>query len=65
MADAEMVIMCAKDNVPLETGKIEMTYQGHFFPIDMLRCPVCGETYIPEDLATGRMLEVEQTLEEK
>jgi hypothetical protein len=46
-------------------GKVEMTYQGHFFPVDLLRCPVCGEVFIPEELAVGRILEVEQTLEEK
>jgi hypothetical protein len=33
--------------------------------VDVLRCPVCGLTLIPEELARGRVLEVEQTLEEK
>jgi hypothetical protein len=58
-------VMCAKHCVPLEPGKIELTYQGHTFPVDMLCCPVCGEMWIPEDVAKGKMLEVEQTLEEK
>jgi hypothetical protein len=58
-------ILCAKHQVPLEPGKIELTYQGHTFPVDVLRCPVCGQALIPEDLAKGQMLEVEQTLEEK
>ncbi len=58
-------VLCAKHGVPLEAGKVELTYQGHTFPVDILRCPVCGLTFIPEELAKGRMLEVEQTLEEK
>jgi hypothetical protein len=65
MAEQEEPILCARDGVPLVAGKVEMTYQGHFFPVDLLRCPVCGEVFIPEELAVGRILEVEQTLEEK
>ena len=61
----EPPILCAKDQVPLEPAKVELTYQGHTFPADVLCCPVCGLALIPEDLARGRMLEVEQTLEEK
>jgi hypothetical protein len=56
---------CAKHRVALEPAKIELTYQGHTFPVDVLCCPVCGEPLIPEDLAKGKMAEVEQTLEEK
>jgi hypothetical protein len=58
-------VTCANHGVPLELGKIDMTYQGHTFPVDVLCCPVCGLALIPEELAKGRMLEVEQTLEEK
>ncbi len=63
--DAGGTILCAKHCVPLQQGKVELTYQGHTFPVDVLCCPVCGETLIPEDLAKGKMAEVEQTLEEK
>jgi hypothetical protein len=59
------VVVCAKHRVPLEPGKVDMTYQGHTFPVEVLRCPVCGLTLIPEELVRGSMLEVEQTLEEK
>jgi hypothetical protein len=58
-------VLCAKHQIPLECGKIELTYQGHTFPVDILCCPICGEPLIPEDLAKGKMAEVEQTLEEK
>lgn len=59
------VILCSRHRVPLEPGKIELTYQGHTFPVEVLSCPVCGQSLIPEEMAKGRMLEVEQTLEEK
>lgn len=62
---AEETVLCAKHRVPLQPGKIELTYQGHTFPVDVLCCPICGEAFIPEDIAKGKMLEVEQTLEEK
>jgi hypothetical protein len=64
-APAEPPVLCAKHGVPLERGKIDVTYQGHRYPVEVLCCPVCGQALIPEDLAKGRMLEVEQTLEEK
>jgi hypothetical protein len=58
-------VTCATHGVPLEPAKIDVTYQGHTFPIDVPCCPVCGLAFISEDLVKGRMLEVEQTLEEK
>ncbi len=61
----DLYVMCAKHNVPLELGKVEVTYQGHTFPVDLLCCPICGQALIPEELARGKMLDVEQTLEEK
>jgi hypothetical protein len=59
------VVMCATHQVRLEPGKVEVTYQGHTFPVEALCCPICGQALIPEELAKGRMLEVERTLEEK
>ena len=64
-APGQPSIRCAKHGVPLEKGKIDVTYQGHTYSLDVLCCPVCGLAFIPEEIAKGRMLEVEQTLEEK
>lgn len=58
-------LICSRHQVPLEPGKVDLTYQGHTFPVEALCCPVCGLAFIPEDLARGRMREVEQTLEQK
>jgi hypothetical protein len=57
--------MCANCNVPLETGKVDVGYLGNAFPVDLLKCPTCGLVLIPEDLALGKMVEVEKQLEDK
>ena len=53
---------CNKELVPTQTF---FDYLGHNFHTDILRCPACGEVYIPESLVKGRMAEVEQELEDK
>jgi hypothetical protein len=49
----------------LEIGKVEASYLGQRFPVELPRCPSCGFVYVAEDLALGRMLKVEQALEDK
>jgi len=56
---------CMKCSVPLETGKVNVGYLGSVFPVDLLRCPKCGQVFVPEDLAVGKMIEVEKLLEDK
>ena len=46
-------------------GKVTVSYMGAKFPIELLRCPGCGLVYVPESLATGKMEQVEQSLEDK
>ncbi len=57
--------MCAKCNIPLELGKVTVAYLGSEFPVDLYRCPQCGFVLVSEDLALGKMAEVEQMLEDK
>jgi len=56
---------CADCGVPLATGKVMVSYLGSAFPVDLLKCPSCGMVYIPEELALGKMLDVEKSLEDK
>ncbi|WP_237152913.1 DVU_1557 family redox protein [Oryzibacter oryziterrae] len=58
-------LLCFACDVPLEMGKVEATYLGQKFPVDLPRCPKCGFVYVSEDLALGKMLRVEQALEDK
>ncbi len=56
---------CTRCDMPLETGSVNIAYLGSTFPVDLLRCPVCRQVFIPEDLALGKMVEVEKVLEDK
>jgi hypothetical protein len=57
--------VCGKDKTPLELAKVTVSYLGSAFPVDLWRCPKCGQVFVPEDLALGRMAEVEKQLEDK
>jgi hypothetical protein len=57
--------VCAKCNVSLDTQKIMVSYLGNSYPVELLSCPQCGQTLVTEDLAYGRMSEVEKALEDK
>ena len=56
---------CGVCNRPLERLPVDITYMGSSFQVELPRCPQCGYTYIPPELAEGKMLEVERILEDK
>ncbi|MEN6439602.1 MAG: DVU_1557 family redox protein [Syntrophobacter sp.] len=58
-------LVCAACEIPLEMSKVNISYLGSMFPVDLLRCPSCGIVFIPEELALGKMAEVERLLEDK
>jgi hypothetical protein len=62
---AETEWLCTKCEFPLEVGKVNVGYLGSMFPVDLLRCPRCGQVFVSEDLAVGKMAEVEKLLEDK
>jgi ribosomal protein S27AE len=64
LADAHNWV-CGRCNCALEIKKVNVSYMGSSFPVDLPVCPECGQIYVPEALATGKMAEVEQTLEDK
>ena len=53
---------CEKKLEPMKTG---FSYLGQSFHSNVFRCPGCGQVYVPEELAKGRMAEVETALEDK
>jgi hypothetical protein len=57
--------ICARCQVPLEMGKVDVGYLDSAFPVDLPRCPRCGQVLISEELAMGKMAEVEKQLEDK
>lgn len=64
-APAEPELMCAKCRKPLVPGKIKASYLGNSFEVELPHCPDCGFVYVSEALALGKMLQVEQALEDK
>jgi hypothetical protein len=56
---------CARCDVALVISKVSISYLGSAYPVELPKCPNCGLIYIPEDLALGRMAEVEKALEDK
>lgn len=53
---------CGGELAPRE---VEIRYLSSLFTVELLACPACGLVLVPESLATGKMLEVEQLLEDK
>ncbi len=43
----------------------DFEYLGQTFQTELLRCPVCGQVYIPPELVDGKMAEVEMIMEDK
>ena len=61
----ESKLICLKCNCALEYEITNMHYMGHKLSEKFLRCPKCKQVYIPEDIALGKMAEVEASLEDK
>ncbi len=57
--------LCGNCNLPLQTEQVDVAYMDNAFPVDLLKCPNCGLVFVPEDLALGKMVEVEKQLEDK
>ena len=57
--------ICNRCKVPLEVQKVRLQYSRTIFALDLPACPQCGMILIDEELATGKMAEAEQALEDK
>lgn len=58
-------LICSRCNAALEPHKAHFSYLDHSFSTEVMRCPVCGQVYIPENLAKGKMAQVEVSIEDK
>ncbi len=56
---------CLKCNARLVERKTLFTYLKFNFSAPLPRCPVCGQVYISEEFAAGKLSDVETTLEDK
>lgn len=57
--------LCQSCNTPLERMPVDITYMGSLFRVELPCCPKCGYTFIPPELAEGKMQEAEKILEDK
>ena len=56
---------CRKCRAALVVKKVSFEYLKQNFFTEIPACPVCGQVYVPEELAKGKMADVERNLEEK
>lgn len=63
--DEKVPWLCSKCNEKLEKSLVKVKYLNGNFEVELLKCPKCGKVLITEDLALGKMLEVEKGLEDK
>ena len=55
---------CACDEL-LKLDKVRIDYMNGSFTVELPCCPKCGMALVPEEIALGKMLEVEKLLEDK
>ena len=56
---------CGRCNHDLVLGQVSVEYMGNRFTTELAKCPNCGLVLVSEELALGKMAEVEQMLEDK
>lgn len=56
---------CAACDEELVSTPVELKYLDSLFTVELPACPKCRFVLIPEELALGKMHQVEQLLEDK
>lgn len=64
-SDPQGKLTCVKCRIPLVKGQAQFQYLDNGFPVELPVCPSCGFVYVPEELAMGKVLDVEKALEDK
>lgn len=57
--------ICHQCGEPMAPGQVTVTYLGNEFVTNLPVCPKCGLVLISEEIALGKMAEVERILEDK
>ena len=58
-------MICEKCGKELVMKKTKISYLGNDFEEELPRCPECGQVFISEETALGKMARVEEEFEEK
>lgn len=59
------MMKCCRCNKELELKKTTFLYLDNEMYHPVLRCPGCGQVFLPEELVKGKIATVEQQLEDK
>lgn len=62
--DTKSTLQCSKCGVPPVSAHLALSYLDRTFHCEALRCPVCGQVYLPEEFTAGKMREVETRIED-
>jgi len=57
--------MCDKCQRALVSQQVKVRYLEGNFKVELFNCHTCNMVFISEDLALGKILEVEKSLEDK
>ena len=63
--EKKQTLICDNCKVEMKLIDAQFSYLDRSFRHKVMRCPKCGQVHVPEDLAKGRMSQVEAALEEK
>lgn len=58
-------VACEACGLDLAVRPVSLTYLGATFAVELPACPSCGAVFVSEEVAIGRMREVEMSLEDK
>lgn len=58
-------MICEKCSCELVKHKAKFSYMKQAFPVELPSCPQCGFIFVPEELAVGKVFQVEKALEDK
>ena len=56
---------CHQCRQPLVVKPVMVSYMGNHFNAELPQCPQCGFVFVSEEIAMGKMAEVERILEDK
>ncbi|WP_415930553.1 DVU_1557 family redox protein [Zhenpiania hominis] len=65
MSKSEQLLICGCCGQKLEVVKAIGHYLDYDFSVELMGCKHCNLVYIPEELANGRISQVESLLESK
>ena len=63
--EKKLKLICDSCQVEMEELEVQFEYLDKFSRHRVLRCPVCGQVFLPQELVEGRMKDVEKSMEEK